>query len=59
MAFNTAHGTIRGGLADSGMINNDADAIFVEGDTVSFFKSGVDFPAELLPEDSEGSGRVA
>lgn len=36
MAFNTAHGTVRGGIEPSGMISNDADAIFVEGETVTF-----------------------
>ncbi len=46
MAFNTAHGTVRGGVRPDGMISNDADAIFVEGETVTFFRSGVDFPTE-------------
>jgi hypothetical protein len=46
MAFNTAHGKVRGGVRADGMITNDADAIFVEGDTVTFFRSGVDFLAE-------------
>lgn len=46
MAFNTAHGAIRGGVDAIGMISNDADAIFVEGDEVTLFRSGVDFPNE-------------
>ena len=46
MAFNTAHGTVRGGVRPDGVINNDADAIFIEGDTVKLYRSGVDFPAE-------------
>lgn len=47
MAFNTAHGGFRGGVdAVTGMINNDGDAIFVEGNSVSLFRSGVDFPSE-------------
>jgi hypothetical protein len=49
MAFNTAHGTVRGGVAPGGQINNDADVIFVEGDTVTFYRSGIDFPAEPEP----------
>lgn len=36
MAFNTPHGRVRGGVDQSGMISNDADAIFVEGETVVF-----------------------
>jgi hypothetical protein len=46
MAFNTAHGTIRGGVRPDGMITSEADAIFVEGDTVFLFRAGVDFPAD-------------
>ncbi len=46
-SFNTAHGRIRGSRdAATGFINNDADAIFIEGNTVKLFVSGVDFPAE-------------
>lgn len=45
-AFNTVHGTIRGGVRPDGMISNGADAIFVEGDAVKLFRSGVDFPAD-------------
>lgn len=37
MAFNTPHGRVRGGVDQSGMITNDADAIFVEGETVTFY----------------------
>lgn len=46
MAFNTAHGTVRGGLGPMGMISNDADAIFVEGETVTLHRAGIDFPDE-------------
>lgn len=35
MAFNTPHGRVRGGVDQFGMISNDADAIFVEGETVA------------------------
>ncbi len=46
-SFNTAHGRIRGSReASTGFINNDADAIFVEGDAVKLFVAGADFPAE-------------
>jgi len=37
MAFNTSNGTVRGGVETSGMISSDADAIFVEGETVTFY----------------------
>jgi hypothetical protein len=47
MAFNTAHGTFRGSFdGGTGMITNDGDAIFIEGDEVKFFRSGIDFPSE-------------
>lgn len=47
ISFNTAHGRIRGSRnADTGFITNDADSIFVEGNTVELFVSGVDFPPE-------------
>ncbi len=46
IAFNTMHGTIRGGRRPDGMVSNDADSIFIEGDTVSLYRSGIDFPAE-------------
>lgn len=51
MAFNTAHGSFRGGVdGATGMINNDADCIFIEGDAVQLFRSGVDFdPATGAP----------
>ncbi|WP_331302770.1 hypothetical protein [Methylobacterium oryzae] len=38
MAFNTAHGTVRGGLGPAGLPTDDADAIFVHGDAVTFFQ---------------------
>lgn len=47
ISFNTAHGRIRGSRdATTGFITNDADSIFVEGNTVKLFVSGVDFPAQ-------------
>lgn len=46
MAFNTARGSFRGSLGRGGMIDNDADAIFVTGDEVTLFRAGVDFPDE-------------
>ena len=50
ISFNTAHGRIRGSRdAATGFITNDADSIFVEGNTVKLFVSGVDFPAEAPP----------
>ncbi|MBZ9982457.1 MULTISPECIES: hypothetical protein [unclassified Mesorhizobium] len=50
ISLNTAHGRIRGSRdADTGFITNDADSIFVEGNTVKLFVSGVDFPAEPQP----------
>ena len=45
MAFNTAHGCIKGARDQWGTISNEADFIFVDGDEVSFFVSGEDFPA--------------
>jgi hypothetical protein len=45
IAFNTAHGRIRGARDSGGTISNEADFIFVDGDEVSFYVSGVDFPA--------------
>jgi hypothetical protein len=46
LAFNTAHGRLRGARDPNRGISNDADFIFVEGDRVSFLVSGVDFPGE-------------
>jgi hypothetical protein len=46
MGFNTAHGTIRGGVRHDGMFSNDADVILVEGDTVRLYRAGIDFPTE-------------
>jgi hypothetical protein len=47
VSFNTPHGRIRGSRDPAtGFITNDADNIFVEGNTVRLFVSGVDFPAE-------------
>lgn len=50
ISFNTTHGRIRGSRdVASGFITNEADSIFVEGNTVKLFISGVDFPAEPPP----------
>jgi hypothetical protein len=50
-SFNTAHGRFRGSRNPvTGFITNDGDCIFVMGDTVSLFISGVDFPGEPVPE---------
>lgn len=54
ISFNTAHGRIRGSRdAATGFITNGADSIFVEGDAVKLFVSGVDFPAEPSPDQKE------
>jgi hypothetical protein len=45
IAFNTTHGRIKGARDLWGAISNEADFIFVDGDKVSFYVSGVDFPA--------------
>lgn len=45
IAFNTAHGRIRGARDPGGTFSNEADFIFVDGDNVSFYVSGVDFAA--------------
>lgn len=37
MAFNTLNGRVRGGVDRFGLISNDADAIFVEGETVALY----------------------
>ena len=47
IAFNTAHGRIKGARDLWGAISNEAD--FVDGDKVSFYVSGVDFPATAKP----------
>lgn len=55
LTFCTVHGRIRGSRAPvTGFITNEADFIFVEGDTVKLFISGVDFPAET-PVVASGS----
>ncbi len=53
IAFNTAHGRIKGACDPRGSISNDADFIFVEGDKVSFLISGVDFPGSAAPGNVE------
>ncbi|MEL7781665.1 hypothetical protein AAG607_01380 [Citromicrobium bathyomarinum] len=56
ISFATAHGRIRGSRdAATGFITNDADSIFVEGDTVKLFVSGVDFPAEPPPASADAA----
>jgi hypothetical protein len=45
IAFNTAHGRIKGARDPWGNFSNEADFIFVDGDEVSFYVSGVDFEA--------------
>jgi hypothetical protein len=45
VAFNTAHGKIKGARDPFGGFSNDADFIFIDGDKVSFYVSGVDFSA--------------
>jgi hypothetical protein len=43
MSFNTPHGCVRGGRDGlTGMISNDADAIFVDGDQVQFVTGNPD-----------------
>ncbi|WP_375550748.1 hypothetical protein [Rhodophyticola porphyridii] len=44
----------------TGFITNDADSIFVEGNTVKLFISGIDFPAkppsaaaDATPQDNQ------
>ena len=45
LTFNTAHGRVKGARDPGGFISNSADFIFVDGDTVRLYVSGVDFPA--------------
>jgi len=45
IAFNTAHGQIKGARNPLGTFSNEADVIFIDGDEVSFYVSGVDVPA--------------
>ena len=53
LSFSTAHGRIRGSRdAATGIITNDADSIFVEGNTMKLFVSGIDFNATDSVEDS-------
>lgn len=47
LTFNTAHGSFRGGRDPlTNFISNEGDAIFVDGDEVKLFVSGVDFPTD-------------
>lgn len=49
LSFNTAQGRFRGSRNPlTGFITNDGDYIFVNGDIVSLFVSGVDFPGETV-----------
>tara|TARA_B100001167_G_C16772951_1_gene308657 strand:- start:2476 stop:3441 length:966 start_codon:yes stop_codon:yes gene_type:complete len=51
LSFSTTHGRFRGSRDEAtGFITNDADCIFIEGDTVKLFVSGVDFPEKLQRE---------
>lgn len=49
IAFNTAHGRIKGARDPWGTFSNEADFIFVDGDKVSFYVSGVDFQPTARP----------
>ncbi len=45
--FNTMHGRFRGGWdVIRQNVSNEADSIFVEGEAVQFYKSGVDYPSD-------------
>jgi hypothetical protein len=44
VAFDTAHGRIRGARHPAVSFSNEADFIFVDGEKVFFHVSGVDFP---------------
>ena len=47
LSFLTPHGRLRGSRDQlTGLPTNDSDLIFVEGETVQLFISGVDFPSE-------------
>jgi hypothetical protein len=50
MAFNAPHGRVRGGVDQFGMISNDADVIFVEGDKVTLHT------AEALAAEAKAEG---
>lgn len=55
-SFDTPHGRIRGSRDQlTGFITNDADSIFVAGNTVKFFVSGVDFPGEPTSTTTDDS----
>jgi hypothetical protein len=44
LAFNTPHGRIRGGRnTKTGLVSNDADGIFIEGDSIKLHVAGVGF----------------
>lgn len=59
ISFYSAHGRIRGSRdADTSFITNDADSIFVEGNIVKLFISGVDFPAEPPPAAANAAPQV-
>lgn len=50
VTFNTAHGRFWGSRDPlTGFITNDGDCIFVEGDAVKLYISGVDFPGQPAP----------
>ena len=57
VTYNTADGKIRGVHNPAGVPSNGSDFIFVDGDDVRFFVSGVDFPAtpwRVAPEGGQG-----
>lgn len=50
ITLDTAHGRFRGSRdAQTNFINNDADSIFVDGQSVRLYVSGVDYPSEQEP----------
>ena len=53
IAFNTAHGRIKGARDLWGTFSNEADFILVNGDDVSLYVAGVDFPA--TPKDAKSA----
>ncbi len=56
VTFNTPHGRVRGAHDPLGFISNRADFIFVNGDEVRLYISGVDFPATgRTPRESASS----
>ncbi|AJC81750.1 hypothetical protein IE4803_PA00106 (plasmid) [Rhizobium etli bv. phaseoli str. IE4803] len=53
ITLDTAHGRFRGSRdARTNFINNNADSIFVDGQSVKLYVSGVDYPSEQEPAAS-------